>query len=71
PEDIDKIFVLFQRVGQQNTRGDGMGLAYVRSWVRRLGGRIQCESTLGAGSCFRVTLPAAPVPTDNPSEGNG
>ncbi|MBF0401706.1 MAG: sensor histidine kinase [Magnetococcales bacterium] len=71
PEDIDKIFILFQRVGQQNTRGDGMGLAYVRSWVRRLGGRIQCESTLGTGSCFRVTLPAAPVSTDNPSEGNG
>jgi len=34
-----------------------MGLAYVRALLNRLGGRIQCESKLGAGSTFSFTLP--------------
>jgi signal transduction histidine kinase len=37
--------------------GEGIGLAHVKTLVRRLGGRIDCESALGAGSTFRVILP--------------
>ncbi|MBF0183920.1 MAG: sensor histidine kinase [Magnetococcales bacterium] len=64
-EDLKKIFMLFHRVGKQDTPGEGMGLAYVLSLVRRLGGRIQCQSTLGSGSLFRVTLPYIVPPTDD------
>jgi signal transduction histidine kinase len=35
-----------------------MGLAYVSALVRRLGGTITVESTLGRGSTFQLTLPA-------------
>ncbi|MEO5362708.1 MAG: sensor histidine kinase [Magnetococcus sp. DMHC-8] len=62
-EDIPKIFVLFQRVGRQDTPGDGMGLACVQTWVRRLGGQVTCASTLGVGTVFSVTLPADPSAT--------
>ncbi|MBF0161935.1 MAG: sensor histidine kinase [Magnetococcales bacterium] len=69
PEDLEKIFVLFQRVGRQDKPGDGMGLAYVRSWVRRLGGRIVCTSTLGVGTTFRVTLPITPPVAETTATG--
>ncbi|MBF0271590.1 MAG: sensor histidine kinase [Magnetococcales bacterium] len=61
--DLEKIFILFQRVGRQDTQGEGMGLAYVRTLVRRLGGGIVCDSTLGQGTTFTVTLPTVPPPT--------
>ncbi|MBF0629998.1 MAG: sensor histidine kinase [Magnetococcales bacterium] len=59
-EDIERIFVMFQRVGRQDTVGDGIGLACVRTLVRRLEGHIDCESTLGSGTVFKVTLPSIP-----------
>jgi CheY-like chemotaxis protein len=39
--------------------GAGLGLAICQSTVRALGGDITCDSVLGRGSTFRVTLPAA------------
>ncbi len=35
----------------------GIGLAYVRQLVYRLGGTIEMKSTLGLGTVFRLTLP--------------
>jgi signal transduction histidine kinase len=57
PEDQTKIFDIFRRAGEQNVAGEGMGLAYVKTLVRRHGGMIWCQSTLGEGSTFSFTLP--------------
>ena len=56
-KDHERIFELFRRSGRQDTRGEGLGLAFVRNSVRRLGGTITVESTLGEGSTFRVKFP--------------
>ncbi|GAW95292.1 MULTISPECIES: chemotaxis protein CheA [Colwellia] len=37
--------------------GRGVGMDVVKRNIQSLGGRIQVESTLGKGSCFRVHLP--------------
>lgn len=39
--------------------GTGLGLTSARSIVSRHGGQLTVESTLGVGSVFRLTLPAA------------
>jgi len=55
-KDIPHIFELFKRVGEQQAQGDGMGLTYVQTLVRRLGGKISCESMLGIGTTFKFSL---------------
>ena len=54
---FERVFELFRRAGDQNVPGEGIGLAHVRALVRRLDGRIGCESTLDVGSVFRLQLP--------------
>lgn len=55
--DHERIFELFRRAGTQNTAGEGIGLAHVRTLVRNLGGDITVRSELGKGTTFTVTLP--------------
>jgi len=55
--DHERIFELFRRSGRQDRPGEGLGLAFVRNSVRRLGGAIEVESTLGEGSTFRLKFP--------------
>lgn len=50
--DQAKIFEPFYRSGKQDTPGEGMGLTYVQTLVRRHGGQISCESTPGQGTTF-------------------
>ena len=57
-KDFERIFELFRRSGEQDTRGEGIGLAYVRNLARRLGGDVSVTSILGEGSTFIVVLPA-------------
>ncbi|MGW8393536.1 ATP-binding protein [Pseudoduganella sp. HUAS MS19] len=55
-----RIFERFRRVEGARSRtheGSGIGLALVRDLVELLHGRIELESTLGAGSTFTITLP--------------
>lgn len=64
--DLPRLFEPFQQVGRdqlvEKAHGTGLGLAIVRSTVQRLGGRIEVDSELGSGSCFRVVLPLATAP---------
>ena len=56
-EDIPRAFESFRRVGKQDVAGEGMGLAYVKTSVRALGGRIWCVSVPGKGTMFSFSLP--------------
>ena len=56
-KDHDRVFDLFKRSGPQDQPGEGVGLAYVRTMVRNLGGEISLTSTPGNGTTFRITLP--------------
>ena len=58
PKDHSRIFDLFRRAGLQDRQGQGIGLAHVRTLVRRMGGTINVSSELNKGSTFTVTLPA-------------
>lgn len=57
PRDHERVFELFRRAGRQDTQGEGLGLAFVRNSVRRLGGEITLESELGKGSTFLLKFP--------------
>jgi PAS domain S-box-containing protein len=61
-EMLDSIFEPFVQVGRTLTapsEGMGLGLAISRDLARAMDGDITVESTVGVGSTFRVTLPAA------------
>jgi len=57
PKDHQRIFDLFRRAGTQDKPGQGIGLAHVRTLVRRLGGTMSVSSELNNGSTFTITLP--------------
>ena len=55
----ERIFRVFQRLGDSSVPGDGLGLAIVRKVINRHGGKIEIDSTPGRGSTFSFTLPPA------------
>jgi signal transduction histidine kinase len=58
-EHLPHVFDKFFRIpGQSAETGTGLGLAIVREIVTAHGGTIDCESTLGGGTVFRIRLPA-------------
>lgn len=66
PKDHQRIFELFRRAGTQDKPGQGIGLAHVRTLVRRMGGSMHVESALDKGSTFIVTLPIKLVIKEGP-----
>jgi len=59
--DLTRLFEPFHRGPQASgpIEGNGIGLSITRALVTQMGGSIDVRSTLGAGSTFTVTLPAA------------
>ena len=57
PRDHQRIFDLFRRSGTQDQPGEGIGLAHARALAYRLGGTIGCQSELGEGASFSLSLP--------------
>jgi two-component system sensor histidine kinase KdpD len=57
--DRERVFELFQRLGDGRAEGTGMGLAICRGIVSALGGTIRVEPTPGGGATFVVALPVA------------
>jgi signal transduction histidine kinase len=44
--------------------GFGLGLFVVRSWIERMGGRVEASNRPDKGACFRISIPAASQPLE-------
>jgi signal transduction histidine kinase len=59
PEELPLLFEKFQKLSPRPTGGEnstGLGLSIVKDLVELLGGTITCQSEVGVGSTFVVTL---------------
>ncbi len=60
PAQLPRIFEKFYQADNQRSAsalGSGLGLAIAKQIVEAHGGTIQCDSTLGVGTTFTITLP--------------
>ena len=63
---LERIFGRFERaVSGRHYGGLGLGLYLTRQWIQALGGSVEVQSKLGAGSIFVVRLPAHPIDSVN------
>ena len=59
PEERDRIFLPFQRLGDtQRREGVGLGLAIAKGFVEAMGGTIEADDTPGGGLTIVVRLRA-------------
>lgn len=61
--DAEKLFVPFQRLGDRDHNGLGLGLSVARGFTEAMGGTLTAEDTPGGGLTIVISLPAA-QPTD-------
>lgn len=64
PDQLGRIFEPFAQASPEIHRmygGTGLGLALVKQFVTRMGGRVWVDSRVGAGSAFHLALPSAPA----------
>ncbi|TWU47513.1 Phytochrome-like protein cph1 [Rubripirellula tenax] len=57
PEQHDRAFQMYQRVGDPSIDGSGMGLAIVKKQIEHFGGTIEIRSEVGEGAVFSFTWP--------------
>jgi signal transduction histidine kinase len=57
PEERDRIFERFSRVGARRSDGAGLGLAIVRTIAEGHGGGVRVESQIGVGTTFTIEVP--------------
>ncbi len=65
PEQLDKIFLPFEQVGdtERQTEGTGLGLTISQQLVELIGGKISVQSEIGQGSTFwfEIALPVVAI----------
>jgi signal transduction histidine kinase len=62
-EDLAKVFGRFTRLSAQPTAGEsstGLGLNIVKTVLEAMGAQLVLESSMGAGSTFRISFPQKP-----------
>jgi signal transduction histidine kinase/DNA-binding response OmpR family regulator len=59
PDDLDRLFIPFDRLGaaQSGIEGTGLGLVLSRRLTESMRGRLEVTSTSGSGTTFTVELP--------------
>ena len=69
PEHLPHLFEPFYRVDRAHEASEhmGLGLFLVHSHVRDMGGSCTVQSTLGAGTTFRIRLPGIAVHPEQPA----
>lgn len=58
PEDRERIFEKFERLGRSGDGGSGLGLYISRRLARAMDGELTVEDAPSGGALFRLTLPA-------------
>jgi signal transduction histidine kinase/ActR/RegA family two-component response regulator len=71
PENIERIFIPFERLGAEQTavEGTGIGLPLARSLTEAMRGQLTVSSVPGQGAAFTVCLPRAPDLVHVPAPG--
>lgn len=59
PADVERVFQPFQRLGDRDRGGVGLGLAVARGFVEAMGGELRVEETPGGGVTMVIRLPEA------------
>jgi CheY-like chemotaxis protein/anti-sigma regulatory factor (Ser/Thr protein kinase) len=73
PDDLERIFVPFERLGAERTEveGTGIGLPLTKALTEAMKGQLTVASVLGQGAAFTVSLTRAPdlvhVPAPSPA----
>jgi CheY-like chemotaxis protein len=73
PDDLERIFVPFERLGAERTEieGTGIGLPLAKALTEAMKGQLTASSVLGQGAAFTVSLTRAPdlihIPRPSPA----